>query len=86
MLLKAKGEVLTGGHTNPKLVLVLYVMPPVDGIQDLHFLIDPPGTGAVVTQVITEVETPIFKLEHVPIWMKGVRVQAATNTIEKSCS
>jgi hypothetical protein len=86
MLLKAKGEVLTGGHTNPKLVLVLYVMPPVDGIQDLHFLIDPPGTGAVVTQVITEVETPIFRLEHVPIWMKGVRVQAATNTIEKSCS
>ena len=85
-LLRAKGEVLTGGHTNPQLVLVLYVMPPIDGIQDLHFLIDPPGAGTVVTQVITEVETPIFRLEHVPVWMKGVRVRAATNAIEKPCS
>jgi hypothetical protein len=85
-LLKAKGEVLTGGHTNPHLVLVLYVMPPVDGIQDLQFLIDPPRTGTVVTQVITEVETPIVRLDHLPIWMKGVRVRAATNSIEKPCS
>jgi hypothetical protein len=85
-LLRAKGEVLTGGHTNPQIVLVLYAVPPVDGIQDLRFLIDPPGAGMVATQVITEVETQIFRLEHVPVWMKGVRVRTATNAIEKPCS
>ena len=85
-LLKAKGEILTGGHTNPHLVLVFYVAPPVDGIQDLQFLIDPPRTGTVVTQVITEVETPIFRLDRLPTWMKGIRVRAATNAIEKPCS
>jgi hypothetical protein len=85
-LLRAKGEVLTGGHSNPQLVLALYVIPPVDGIQDLRFLIDPPAAGTVATQVITEVKTQTFRLEHVPVWMKGVRVRTATNAIEKPCS
>jgi len=62
-LLKAKGEVLTGGHTNRQLSLLLYVMPPADGIQDLHFIVDAPPPGNVVTQVITEVETPVVRLE-----------------------
>jgi len=82
-LIKAKGKVTTGGHTNPRLLQVLYVMPPADGIQDLEFYVDPPRPTGVVTQVITEVETPLLRIEHVPDWMKGVRVRAATNKIEK---
>ena len=83
-LIKARGKVLTGGHTNPRLAQVLYVMPPTDGIQDIEFYLDPPPPSKVVTQVITEVETPLLRIEHVPGWMKGVRVRAQTNKIEKS--
>jgi hypothetical protein len=85
-LVKSKGMVTTGGHANPRLVQVLYVLPPADGIQDLEFYVDPPAPGTVVTQVLTELETPILRIEHVPSWMKGVRVRAATNKIEKLCS
>ncbi len=84
-LVKAKGKVPTLGHTNPQLVLVLYVMPPVDGIQDLFFYVASP-TGDMVPPTIQDVETPILRIEHIPSWMKGIRVRAETNKIEKSCS
>jgi hypothetical protein len=80
-LVQAKGKVTTGGHTNPRLVQVLYVMAPVDGIQDLLFVVDPP-TGDIVTQVVAEVETPILRIWQVPAWLKGIRVRAQTNQME----
>lgn len=80
-LVKAKGRVMTGGYTKPRLSLVIYVQPPADGIQDLRFEIDAPN--GVVPQVITEVETPVLKIQSIPKWFKGVRVIAETNKIEK---
>jgi hypothetical protein len=81
--IKAKGKVTTAGHTNPRLLQVLYVMPPADGVQELEFYVDPPSPSKVVAQVITEIETPLLKIEHVPTWMRGVRVRAQSNTLDK---
>ena len=82
-LVKAKGKVTTGGHTNPRLALVLYAAPPADGIQDLLFQIDAPAAGSIVTQAEVEVETPLLRVEQTPSWFKGFRVHAETNKIEK---
>jgi hypothetical protein len=57
-------------------------VPPTDGIQELRFIIDPPK-GSIVTQSIVEVTTPELDIGRAPKWMKGVRVEAATNKIEK---
>ena len=80
-LVKAKGIVTTGGYKKPRLSPVIYVTPPADGIQDLRFEIDSPG--GMVTQVITEHETPLLKIPSIPKWFKGVRVIAEKNKIEK---
>jgi hypothetical protein len=85
-LVKAKGMVTTLGYTHPRLVKLVYVMPPIDGIQDLDFMVDPPRKGGAVGQRITELETPVLRIERMPDWMKGVRVRGATNRIEKPCS
>ena len=83
-IIKAKGKVVTAGHTNPRLLQVLYVMPPADGIQDFDFYVDPPPPSTVVAQVIADIETPPLRLEHIPPWMKGVRVRAQTNSLDRS--
>jgi len=83
-IIKAKGKVTTAGHTNPRLLQVLYVMPPADGIQDFEFYVDPPLPSTVVAQVIADIETPPLRLEHIPPWMKGVRVRAQTNSLDRS--
>jgi hypothetical protein len=83
-IIKAKGKVVTAGHTNPRLLQVLYMMPPADGIQDFDFYVDPPPPSAVVAQVIADIETPPLRLEHIPPWMKGVRVRAQTNSLDRS--
>jgi hypothetical protein len=80
-LVKAKGKVTTGGYKNPRLEPVKYSAPPADGIQDLRFMADAP-TG-MVTQVITELETPLLRIEKIPDWFRGVRVIAEKNKIEK---
>jgi hypothetical protein len=85
-LVKAKGMVTTGGYTHPRLIKLVYVTPPIDGIQDLDFMVDPPRKGGVVTQVLTELETPPLRIEHIPDWMKGVRIRGAMNKFEKPCS
>ena len=83
VLVKATGIVATGGYAHPRLLKVLYEKPPADGIQDLYFLVDPPAPGTFVPQVIMPVEAS-GDLGQVPGWMRGVRVWAQTNRIEKS--
>jgi len=84
-LVKAKGQVTTGGYTNPQLVLVFD--GPSDGNQHqlLLFFVDRPPPDTVVSQVITELEAELT-IERIPSGMKGVRVGSATNSIEKACS
>jgi hypothetical protein len=83
LLVSAKGRVATAGYTNPRLDRVVYVAPPADGVQDLNFYADPPPPGRVVAQVLSEIEAPVLRIERVPDWVKGVRVRAQTNTMEK---
>ena len=83
LLVSAKGVVPTAGYTNPHLEPVVYIAPPADGVQDLSFYADPPPPGRVVAQVLREIEAPVLRIERVPDWLKGVRVHAQTNTMEK---
>jgi hypothetical protein len=78
---KAKGAVRTTGWTQARLAPVIYIQPPPDGIQDLTFLADGP-TGPV-HETITEIESAVLDLGRVPEWMRGVRVTAETNKMEK---
>ena len=82
-IIKAKGKVMTAGHSNPRLLQVLNVTPPADGVQEFEFYVDPPSPSKVVAQVITDIETPLLRVEHIPTWMKGIRVRAQTNTLDK---
>lgn len=83
VLVRAVGVVATGGYSNPRLVKVLYEKPPVDGIQDLYFLVDPPAPGTFVPQVIMPVEASA-DMGQAPGWLRGIRVWASTNKVEKS--
>ena len=80
VLVEAKGEVSTGGWSNPMLAPRFYIVPPEDGIQEFDFVATPPSPGTIVTQGFKEVsaESTGVKTD----WMKGVRVYAAANAIE----
>jgi len=78
---KAKGTVRSGGYTNPRLEMVYYPTPPADGIQDLSFEADPPKGPA--TDDTPEIESRELDMGQVPDWMRGVRVRAETNKMEK---
>ena len=77
----AEGTVRTGGWTNPQLQAVVYITPPVDGIQDLNFVADEPYGGS--TDAITKITSEELDLGRVADWMKGVRVIAETNQKEE---
>jgi hypothetical protein len=81
-LVKTKGKVMAGGYKNPRLESVIYIAPPADGVQELRFMANAPS-GGLVTQVITELETPLLRIPSIPKWFKGVRVISETNKIEK---
>ena len=70
VLVKAYGKVMTGGYTTPRLDLVRYLTPPADGIQELMFHVNAPA--GFVTQAITEIETPLLRIENIPNWFRGV--------------
>ncbi|MEA2878763.1 MAG: hypothetical protein QOF14_3959 [Hyphomicrobiales bacterium] len=78
---KASGTVRTGGWKNGRLDVVVYVMPPTDGIQDLTFVADKPS--GIVPEVITPIQSQELDLGKVPDWMRGVRVIAETNKVEE---
>lgn len=74
----AQGIVNTSGWSSPRLSPRYYVRPPDDGIWDFDFTVDPP------CGLVLEVEVPVsahFILSQ-PDWLKGVRVHAASNSLE----
>lgn len=67
----AKGQVPTGGYTDPLLSPVVYFIPPSDGIQDYYLTALKPS---LATQVISEVSAPPHEWANAPDWVKGVRI------------
>jgi len=78
----AHGSVETTGYTDPELIKVTYVMPPMDGLQGFNFCAKPPQGGGSVLPVITPI-TATFEMSEIPKWLKGVRVTAKTNAVEE---
>src|SRR5262245_41492180 len=76
---KAFGTTRTGGWTNPRLVQIIHVAPPEDGIIELNFVADEPSGGS--TAAITPIASEELDLGLVPDTAKGVRVIAETNSI-----
>lgn len=76
----AAGWVPTSGWSRPDLAPWMYIVPPQDGILDLDFVASPP-TGMVL-QVLAKIS--VVRSLQVPHWVKGVRVHASTNAIEKT--
>ena len=81
LVVQAVGNVPTGGWSHPGLSRVVYIVPPADGIQDYEFMATPPSGPAI--EVISEVVAE-DSWDNPPDWVKGVRVKAATNAIEKA--
>jgi TRAP-type uncharacterized transport system substrate-binding protein len=77
----AYGTTRTGGWTNPKLVQIIHVAPPKDGIIELNFVADEPTGGS--TDAITPIESEELNLGLVPEGTRGVRVIAETNSVEE---
>jgi hypothetical protein len=44
----AVGQFRSGGWSNPRLIPVVYVQPPVDGIWDIEFIADKPSSLATM--------------------------------------
>jgi hypothetical protein len=81
LVVQASGNVPTGGWTNPGLSRVVYVTEPADGIQDYEFMATPPSGMA------TDMFTPVHATDswdNPPDWLKGVRVKAASNSMEEA--
>lgn len=79
LVVRASGETNTSGWTDAALSRVVYVDPPEDGIQDYGFVAIPPPEGGL--DVITPVEAE-DRWEGFEDWVRGVRVSAATNSVE----
>lgn len=77
----ADGCVPTSGWTGGALAAHVYVNPPADGIQDFDFIATPP-TG-IVLPVVSPIAAPPVLLENMPAWLRGVRVHARDNVIER---
>jgi hypothetical protein len=77
----ASGTTRTGGWTNGRLIQIIHVAPPKDGMIELNFVADEP-TGAS-TDAITPIESAKLDLGLVPEGTKGVRVIAETNCVEE---
>ena len=78
---KAYGTTRTGGWTTAKLVQIIHIAPPKDGIIELNFVADEPTGGS--TDAITPIESEELNLGLVPEGTKGVRVIAETNSVEE---
>lgn len=79
LLVGAKGVVPDSGWENPRLIPYVYFVPPEDGIWDFDFVADRvPGPHIpVLTPVV------VFRpIRNAPDWVKGVRIHAATNSLE----
>jgi hypothetical protein len=78
---RAYGTTRTGGWTNGRLIQIVHVAPPKDGMIELNFVADEPTGGS--TDAITPIESAELDLGLVPEGTKGVRVIAETNCVEE---
>jgi len=78
--IKAYGLVPTGGWSAPELIPYVYIIPPVDGIQDFDFAAQPPPDAAI--QVLRPIEASHVIENTAPSWLRGVRVHASSNNKE----
>lgn len=82
-VINAKGEVPTGGWTNPCLEPRFYMGGTVpDGVQDYDFVAEPPNGGVNVTQAKALVSAALY-LGRLPDLIKGVRIHSETNDKEE---
>jgi hypothetical protein len=74
LVVRAVGQVSSGGYAKPTLLRAIYATPPADGVQD-YFLVAIPPSGPAI-QVISEVKASDtwkgFRKEAP--WIKGIRV------------
>jgi hypothetical protein len=74
LVVTATGEVPSAGFTMPQLNRVVYVKPPVDGIQDYFLTAVPPdGPAATVISKVSAKDTWKGYTKDAA-WLKGVRV------------
>ncbi len=78
LILYVEGVASTSGWTNPSLSKHIYTHPPEDGMQGYTFVADKPSGH--VLQVLTPIE--VDHAEPLEDWVKGVHVDAATNTVK----
>ena len=81
LVVNASGNTRTGGWTNAGLARRVYIDPPADGIQDYDFVATPPDGGS--TDAITEIKAAPDSWHDPSAWVRGVRVHAETNKLEK---
>jgi hypothetical protein len=77
----AHGTAATPGWQDVQLSIYQYVNPPADGIQAFEFIGRPPS--GTTTQVLTPVTAKDYIVRDPPEWLRGVRVHAKTNSLEK---
>lgn len=83
LVVKAKGQVSTSGYKDPQLNRVVYVIPPMDGIQDYYLTAVPPPQGTIVTPVLSTVEAANSwkAYQKDAPWIKGIRVHGVGDRV-----
>jgi hypothetical protein len=87
IIVLASGRTSSSGWTNPTLGAWYYIVAPKDGIQDFDFTADAPA--GISLPVLTPVSADaVVTRDPANYWGKGkplvgVRIHAATNTIEE---
>lgn len=79
--IQAAGLSRSGGYTNPRLDQYVYTHFPADGIWDFDFMADAP-TGTVI-MALQEITAQPFEWRDFPKELKGIRVHAGSNAIER---
>lgn len=81
-IVEASGLTRTLGWTNAALEPRMYTEAPADGIQDYDFVAAAPNGFAL--QAIGQITAPPLALDDAPAWVRGVRIHAETNWVERS--
>ena len=79
LLIRAVGEMYSGGWSNPRLEPYVYIVPPADGIYEFDFVVDVPAGPR--TEPVEEVKTEYRWDAYPEDSVKGVRVYAKVNNV-----
>jgi hypothetical protein len=81
LVVRAVGQVPTGGFTNVKLTRVKHTKPPKDGIQEYVLTAVPPS--GIASQIVSKVkaEDTWKGYKKAAPWIKGVRVKGVGNGV-----